>query len=46
MAGPATYALHIAGGLVRELWPDESLIEEVIAEDPVLGMCEKDTQFG
>jgi hypothetical protein len=44
--GPATYALHVAGGLVRELWPDESLIEEVIEEDPILGMCEKQTDWG
>lgn len=45
-AGPSTYARHIVGGLVRELWPDESLIEEIIDEDPILGMCAKETDWG
>lgn len=45
-AGPSTYARHVAGGLVRELWPDESLIEEVIEEDPILGMITKETDWG
>lgn len=44
--GPSTYALHVAGGLVREIWPDEALIEEVIEEDPILGMCTKETDWG
>lgn len=43
--GPATKALHVAGGLVREIWPDEALIEEVIEEEPLLGMAEKDTTW-
>ncbi len=45
-AGPSTYARHIVGGLVREIWPDEALIEEVIEEDPILGMCAKETDWG
>lgn len=45
-AGPSTYTRHVVGGLVRELWPDESLIEEVIEEDPILGMCTKETDWG
>ena len=44
-AGPSTYALHVTGGLVRELWPAENLIEEVIEEEPVLGMCTKETTW-
>jgi hypothetical protein len=43
--GPSTKALHVAGGLVREIWPDEALIEEVIEEEPLLGMAEKDTSW-
>lgn len=43
--GPASYSDHIAGGLVRELWPDEALIEEVILKDSLLGAIEKDTSF-
>lgn len=46
MAGPATKALLVAGGLVREIWPDEALMEEVIEEDPILGMCAKETDWG
>lgn len=45
-AGPSTYARHIVGGLVRELWPDENLMEEVIDEEPLLGMCAKETDWG
>lgn len=45
-AGPATKALLVAGGLVRQIWPDEALIEEVIEEDPILGMCAKETDWG
>lgn len=45
-AGPVTKALHVAGGLVREFWPTENLIEEVIEEDPVLGMASKETDWG
>lgn len=45
-AGPSTYARHVVGGLVRELWPDESLIEEVIDEEPILGMVAKETDWG
>lgn len=45
-AGPSTYTRHVVGGLVRELWPDENLIEEVIEEDPILGMCAKETDWG
>jgi hypothetical protein len=45
-SGPSTYTQHIVGGLVREIWPDESLIEEVIEEDAVLGMCAKETDWG
>jgi hypothetical protein len=44
-AGPSTYARHVAGGLVRELWPTESLIEEVIGEEPLLGSCKKETDW-
>jgi hypothetical protein len=44
--GPHTKALHVAGGLVREIWPDEALIEEVIEEDPILGMATKETDWG
>ncbi len=44
--GPSTLTQHILGGLVREIWPDENLIEEVIDEDPVLGMCTKETDWG
>lgn len=44
--GPSTYARHVIGGLVRELWPDENLIEEVIDEEPLLGMCAKETDWG
>ena len=44
--GPSTYARHVTFGLVREIWPDESLIEEVIEEDPILGMCAKETDWG
>ncbi len=43
--GPSTYARHVVGGLVRELWPDENLIEEVIEEDPILGMMKKETDW-
>lgn len=43
--GPATYADHIAGGLVTELWPDEALIEEVILQDSLLGAIAKDTTY-
>jgi len=45
MATP-TYALHITEGLVREIWPEENLIEEVIEEDPILGLCKKETDWG
>lgn len=45
-SGPSTFALTVAGGLVRQLWPAENLIEEVIEEDPVLGMCTKETDWG
>jgi hypothetical protein len=44
-AGPSTYARHVAGGLVRELWPDASLIEEIIQEEPILGTCKKETNW-
>jgi hypothetical protein len=44
--GPSTKAAHVAGGLVREIWPEEALIEEIIEEEPLLGMCEKDTTWG
>jgi hypothetical protein len=44
--GPSTLTQHIVGGLVREIWPDENLIEEVIEEDAVLGMCTKETDWG
>ncbi len=43
--GPSTKAGHVAIDLVRELWPDEALIEEVIEEEPLLGMAEKDTTW-
>lgn len=43
--GPATYADHIAGGLVRELWPEAKLIEEIINEDPILGAATKETDW-
>lgn len=45
-AGPSTKALHVAGGLVREIWPNEALIEEVIEEEPLLGMAAKETDWG
>jgi hypothetical protein len=45
-SGPSTYTRHVVGGLVRELWPDENLIEEVIEEEPLLGMCTKETDWG
>jgi hypothetical protein len=44
-AGASTFARHVAGGLVRELWPNEALIEEVIQEDPVLGLATKETDW-
>lgn len=44
--GPETYTRHILDGLVRQIWPDESLIEEVIEEDPFLGMISKETDWG
>ncbi len=44
--GPETKALHVAEGLVREIWPNEALIEEVIEEEPLLGMCDKETDWG
>ncbi len=46
MAGPSTFATQVAGGLVREMWPDESLNEEVLEEDAVLGMSKKETDWG
>jgi len=46
MAGPSTFARHVAGGLVREMWPDEALVEEVLGEDPILGMSKKETDWG
>lgn len=46
MAGPSTFARHVAGGLVREMWPDEALNEEIMEEDPVLGMAKKETDWG
>lgn len=42
----ANYAAHIVGGLVRELWPTENLIEEVISEEPILGIATKETDWG
>ncbi len=45
-AGPSTYTQNYLGGLIREIWPAESLIEEVIDEDPVLGLCTKETDWG
>jgi hypothetical protein len=45
-SGPETYAAHITGGLVREIWPTENLIEEVIEEEPLLGSCAKETDWG
>lgn len=44
-SGPSTYAQHITGGLVREIWPDENLLEEVIEEEPILGTCAKETDW-
>lgn len=44
-AGASTYARHVVGGLVREIWPDENLIEETIEEDPILGMSQKETDW-
>ncbi len=44
-AGASTYARHAVNGLVREIWPDENLIEECIEEDPVLGMCAKEVDW-
>lgn len=44
--GPETRAIHAAEGLLREIWPDEALIEEVIEEEPLLGMCPKETDWG
>lgn len=44
--GASTRAQHVAGGLVRQIWPEEALIEEVIEEDPVLGMAAKETDWG
>jgi hypothetical protein len=46
MAGPSTFARHITGGIVREMWPDEALNEEIIEEEPILGMCKKETDWG
>ena len=44
-SGPSTYAQHITGALVREIWPDESLLEEIIEEEPLLGTCAKETDW-
>ncbi len=44
--GPSQYTRHVTYGLVRELWPDENLMEEVIEEEPVLGLCKKETDWG
>ncbi len=46
MAGPSTFAAHVAGGIVREMWPDEALNEEIIEEEPVVGMSQKETDWG
>lgn len=46
MAGSSTYARHVAGGLVRDIWPTENLIEEIIGEEPILGLCKKETDWG
>lgn len=46
MAGPSTFARHVAGGLVREMWSDEALNEEILEEDPILGMSKKETNWG
>ncbi len=43
--GPETYTSHVLQKLVREIWPDENLIEEVIEEEPLLGMCAKETDW-
>ncbi len=44
--GPSTRAQHVADSLVREIWPPEALIEEVIEEEPLLGMASKETDWG
>lgn len=44
-SGPSTYANTITEGLVREIWPTENLIEEVIEEEPLLGTCAKETDW-
>lgn len=44
--GPSTKAQHVAAGLVREIWPESSLIEEIIEEEPLLGMADKETDWG
>jgi hypothetical protein len=46
MAGPSTFARHVAGGLVSEMWSEEALNEEIITEEPVLGMSKKETNWG
>lgn len=45
MPGPATYGLHIAGGLVRQLWPEGKLNEEIIKAEPALGIAKKKTNW-
>lgn len=44
--GPSTKAQHVADSLVREIWPPEALIEEVIEEEPLLGLVSKETDWG
>jgi hypothetical protein len=44
-SGPETSAIYIAGGLVRQIWPQESLLDEIISEEPLLGSCAKETDW-
>jgi len=33
-------------GLLRQLWPQKSIYEEILDKSPVLGLIKKDTKFG
>ena len=43
MAGPATFAAY---KLIRDLWPQRSVYDEIFRQSPTLGIFKKDTSFG
>lgn len=43
MAGPATFAAY---KLIRDLWPQKSIYDELYKVSPCLGIFKKDTNFG